>query len=241
MTWKRRQNRQSCGIFRREGKIFTLIELLVVISIIVILAALLLPALNQSREKAREINCVSNQKQMGSAMLMYTDDNGGVLPMYVTTTPPDWKWQTLLLPYLYPGVSTDAKNNYMIDDCVPRPIFHCPSSIIKSDDHNYNARNNYGLNIYTSLPDRGCRLWLKRIKRPSRRMLGGDMVEENPTGDASCLYSKAYLARRHGDGTVVFFADGHASRKRWVSLPDAIWISDISNPAYFWGRGIVDD
>jgi prepilin-type N-terminal cleavage/methylation domain-containing protein/prepilin-type processing-associated H-X9-DG protein len=64
----------------RKRRGFTLIELLVVIAIIAILAGMLMPAISKAREKARQIDCVSHLKQMGTALVMYNGDWEGWYP-----------------------------------------------------------------------------------------------------------------------------------------------------------------
>lgn len=83
-----------------ERKGFTLIELLVVIAIIAILAAILFPVFAQAREKARQASCLSNAKQLGLSVLMYTQDNDETYPF---ACPNDWwyyTWPELTQPYM---------------------------------------------------------------------------------------------------------------------------------------------
>ena len=100
---------------------FTLIELLVVVAIIAILAAMLMPALQQARETAKAISCTSKEKQIHSAVTFYADANGECLPAGA-------KWVMSLVPKYLPKVSPTSPDNKPWESSSPGvgPLL-CPS------------------------------------------------------------------------------------------------------------------
>ena len=98
-------NRKSFRKCRPAG--FTLIELLVAIAIISILAALLFPVFTQAREKARQADCMSNEKQIAIAARMYMDDNDGALYHHHEEFVLDDGTQVANLPDKLPPTATD--------------------------------------------------------------------------------------------------------------------------------------
>ena len=85
----------------KQRKGFTLIELLVVIAIIAILAAILFPVFAKAREKARQALCSSNLKQIGNAMVMYSQDYDEMIGRgYTAADPTQWLHRQNLDPYI---------------------------------------------------------------------------------------------------------------------------------------------
>jgi prepilin-type N-terminal cleavage/methylation domain-containing protein len=108
----------------RRNSGFTLIELLVVIAIIAILAAMLLPALAKAKEKARQIACVSNLKQMGIALTMFVDDNNGFFPLASDSSLGGTNiWTLSLQPYLPLSANAAAGTSG-----TENKVFVCPSA-----------------------------------------------------------------------------------------------------------------
>ncbi|MCC2667785.1 MAG: prepilin-type N-terminal cleavage/methylation domain [Armatimonadetes bacterium] len=200
-AWHRRSRPGRSG--------FTLIELLVVIAIIAILAAILFPVFAKAREKARQITCGSNLRNLGAAVLMYTQDYDETFPLGAYAVAGGAvMWHDMLDPYV--------KNT---------GIWHCPSSQVKKTDaggqptthFGYNARYLVGMDfMFQQTP-----VSLAAVQAPSETVLLLDAKTSTPgswcgddgkflllPGDPNmdCWGRPAF---HHSDGTNVCWADGH--------------------------------
>lgn len=146
----------------RKG--FTLIELLVVIAIIAILAAILFPVFAQAKEAAKKTQCLSNMKQVGTAVLMYLNDTDDMYPLAQrspgldentgTYTPVPWTY--VVNPYVKNGDKTATTNTGKLE--VSGGVWNCPSFPAQKQPRQYGVNvhvmgdtSNYGYNDFGAL------------------------------------------------------------------------------------------
>lgn len=215
---------------RRE--LFTLIELLVVIAIIAILAAMLLPALNAAREKARTIACMNQLKQWGTAIIMYGNDHNGYAP-YQKDNNTSWNYNTGLI-FEYVGQKEPAGDRSKIP---PPRICRCPSQ----DTSTFTAfwEISYAENCYFSGPVSATGytpIKMTSAVQASRTMILCDWFQRTayPSGYYNNV-SNQYLVTRHSQSLNVIYLDGHSGNLRKAEMDIYCYNMKVS-PWYdiFW-------
>ena len=211
---------------------FTLIELLVVIAIIAILASMLLPALNGAKDKARQIACTNNQKQLGLGWLMYTDDYYGfVVNSHWDPSDNATRYMRYLSPY-FNGTHPNPGISNVIEACLnPDSPWRCPSDTEEFNGNliHYNECNNgsdnpsCGYNYWELGIGSGFYVKLARITEPSATITFIDTQHRLESGDgaSSCMTrgdgsgdpvgAIDNYGDRHNGGLNLLFADGHSS------------------------------
>ena len=224
---------------------FTLIELLVVIAIIAILAGMLLPALNNAREKGRAIDCTGRLKQTAMALLLYSENNESFLPM--VNEEPFGYWYSAVATEV--GYARDRQSFNHSDQGSSRgyqSVLRCPSDPA-SDTGVYLP--NYGINMrYSTMPSGG---WtclearkVVKVEKPSSVMMVsdsyGNSASRNKVGaggpavafrfhPGNQVTNEAYFPdfARHSDGLNSAMVDGHVLRfsRAAFKVATAVWES----------------
>jgi len=154
---------------------FTLIELLVVIAIIAILAAILFPVFAQAREKARQITCVNNLKEIGIGMLMYAQDYDETWMPSRTTGAVEWS--VIVQPYIKNGVNGGGFN-------YKSGVFSCPSASIPTQGNQFKPR----ADVFVPLDSGNPVVTLAAVPAPANVIgffeggTGGGVTGGNPSG-----------------------------------------------------------
>ena len=218
---------------KRQYKTFTLIELLVVIAIIAILASMLLPALNNAREKAKKAQCASNMKTLGTAFVMYTGDNDGRFPPFSIGGN---KW--------YSGIEASTKGYFMgpyleyktMDKYKEGNILDCPTNRPTYDltYFPWGDKTHMDYGISTDLAGfTSTRYNLSKINKPSQIATfgeGGDIINDPPKGFRGYLQSwgtysfyKMMNWRCHNNTANYVFVDGHVTSTQYSSRVVEPW------------------
>ena len=165
---------------RQQKQGFTLVELLVVISIVVLLIALLLPALKQARAAVKMTQCQATLRQYGVAHVNYAIDNDGwFTPVYIryqwvsgsSRGPTTWWYQIDSFPD-YLGVTANASKRYPVG--VLCPLSNGAENV---SDGFGNMQRTYGMNITGPSNDH----WQEQLNDPNAAVPMSAMRQEEPT------------------------------------------------------------